>query len=422
MTRLAWPLAVALGIGLLTPSSARADRIVFINTEPTVLVNTAGQDPTQDSYTSNGFMPGPISGWPALTQEQRDELVFWMREATVPFDITFTFTRPQAVPYDMVVMGDDLDNAALFPDLGCTGAIGLADCGDLNAENISFLFWACLPMDQQSDMKRVAFNTLTALGFGWGLENVTASGQIGGGYTSNGVHFGESCVSTQGTTCTDHIGCMPGQQNSTADLTARIGARVDNGPPTVTITSPLPGDNPADFTVSADVADTYGGLTVTLSIVEAAAEEMSDPMPPYEWNLAGVPAGEWTIQVSAIDADLNETVETVTVCVDEPDCSVVSGGTGTSTGGDTAGADGGSTYGDVFEETTEGDGDPPSDGGTSTTGPVDPTTPGQVTTFGGGEPETGCGCRGGGSGGGPGGLLAVVAWLGLRRRRVTRPG
>ncbi len=418
MTRLGWTLGLA-GIGCLLPTVARAERIVFINTEPTQLVDTAGQDPTMDSYTSNGFTPGLISGWPALTDAQRDELLYWMKEATAPFDVIYTFTRPQNVAYDMLVMGDEASNTALF-DIGCSAAIGLADCDDAQAENISFLFWGCMNAQQQTDMSRVAFNALTALAFGWGLESVTATGQVCGGYTANGLRFGESCVTTSGSTCPSHVGCSAGQQNSSADILARIGARVDDGPPVVTITSPTPGDSPADFVVTADVADSFGGLSVRLDIVEAA-QEMADDFPPYEWNLTAVPPGQWTLQVTAIDADLNEVTESVVVCVNDPACST---GGSTSGGGDTTGAaDTAGTYGDdIFDETTTGAGaSAGSDGPDATTGPANPTVPAGGTTFGMQNAETGCGCRNGGPST-PTGWLMLLLLLGVTRRRVTPCG
>lgn len=416
MTRLGWTLGLAC-IGSLLPTAAKAERIIFLNTEPTQLVDTAGQDPTMDSYTSNGFTPGLISGWPALTDQQRDELVYWMKEATVPFDVIFTFSRPRNVPYDMLVMGDEASNTALF-DIGCSAAIGLADCDDVQAENISFLFWGCMNEQQQMDMKRVAFNALTAIGFGWGLESVTATGQICGGYTANGLQFGDTCVATSATTCPTHVGCSAGQQNSSADITARIGARVDDGPPVVTITSPTPGDNPSSFTVAADVADSFGGLAVTLDIVEAA-QEMDDDFPPYEWNLENVPPGQWTLQVTVTDADLNEVTETVSVCVDDPTCST--GGSTSTGGGDTTGAaDTAGTYGDdIFPETTsDGGGTTTGTPGMSTSGPIDPTVPASGTTFGMQDAETGCGCRS--EGGAPTGWLALLVLLSVSRRRVTR--
>lgn len=411
---------ILLGLAAL-PSVAKAERVVYLNAEPTVLVNTGGQDPTLDSYDTAGFQPGPISGWPGLTDAQKVELEYILKEATVPFDIVFTWERPATGPYDMVVMGTMADNAALFPTVGCSGAIGLADCGDTNGDNVSFLFYGCMPAAQQTDMSRVAFTLLTATGFGWGLENLDTVGQIGGSYTANGVHFGNACVSVSDGQCTDHVGCAAGQQNSTADLNARIGPRVDDGPPVVTITSPVTmSDVESSFEVTADVTDKYGGLTVTLDILEAA-QELADPEPPYEWSLSGVPAGMWTLQVLAVDADGNESSQQVTVCVDVPDCGGGSGG-GSGTAGldDTAGSEG--TTGDPFGSTglvdwTTSTGGSESDEGGATGGPIDPTVPQNPTTFGGMNADTGCACRSSDANGHGGLALGLpILFLALARR------
>ena len=164
----------------------------------------------------------------------------------------------------MVVFGTQADGMALFPDTTCSGGLGLADCTDSSDDNISFVFYGCMPAAQQSDMKRIAFTSLTVLGFGWGLDNLVATGQIMGSYTSTGVHFGSVCSATSTGNCT-HVSCPAGQQNSSANLLNRLGARVDDGAPTVTITDPADHQIVASsFDVSADVVDAFGGLDVEL--------------------------------------------------------------------------------------------------------------------------------------------------------------
>jgi hypothetical protein len=412
--------------GLCMPGSAAAERVVFINLDPVVLVNTSGQDPTMNSYNTTGFTPGPASGWPALTDDQRNELFYWLKEATVPFDITYTFERPMAGTYDMVVTGTAADNAALFPGLGCSAAIGLADCSDGNAENISFFFWGCLDAGDQADMHRVAFNLFAALGFGWGLENLTGTGQIMASYSATGLEFGNVCTNISGASnCAGgHVGCAANQQNSTADLLARIGARVDDGPPIVTILEPADGqafDAGAVVNVDAAVGDLFGGLAVTLEIVEAGQTQV-DEQPPYHWTVGGIPQGMWTLRVSATDADANLVQQQVTVCVDLPECMGSADGTGT---GGTAGAD--STGGDEFStEVFDPSTSTTSTGGGSSSGgdepdPVTGGAPPQVTSFGGDTPDTGCQCRAGAEGrGGVVTMLGLV--LGLFGLRGVRPG
>lgn len=399
----------------MVPGTAAAERVVYINTDPVVLNNTGGQEPATNSYNTTGFSPGAIGGWPALTEAQQTELLYWLKEGSVPFDVIYTFERPMSGSYDMVVMGSAADNAARFPGLGCSAAVGLADCGDANAENISFLFWGCMNAADQADMHRVAFNIYAGLGFGWGLENLAVSGQIMGSYTSNALQFGNTCINIAGTqNCTgQHPGCADPQQNSSADLLARIGPRIDDGPPFVQITYPTDGEVvPPDILVTANVGDLYGGVEVSLEVVGAGMASI-DQRPPYGWSLEGIPQGEWTIRVSATDADGNVVAEESTFCVDLPGC------------GDDAGADttGGSS-GDGG--TTDGGDTTTSDGGSSSTGQDEPDPPAATTgppaqnptTFGGDTPETGCQCRADGHGGGGGpAALALLLVLGALTRR-----
>jgi MYXO-CTERM domain-containing protein len=402
----------ALSVCLASPAVARAERTVFLNLEPQALNNAAGNDPAQNSFATANFNGGTSDGWVALSDDDRAKLLFYFKEATFPFDLRYTFDRPAAGTYDMLVFGTDLDAAELFTDIACAPAVGLADCQDADLEDIAFMFWGCMPVAQQSDMRRIAFNGLTGLGFGWGLENLSSSGQIMGMYTVTGLEFGDECSTISGTPMCTHGGCMTGLQNSATDVMARVGARVDDGPPVVTITAPPDLSVVAsDLTVRATVEDLFGGLTVSLEVVEAM-QQLDDDEPPYEWNLQ-MPDGMWTFRVSATDADMNVVVQEVVVCVggqECPDAGVTSSG---SSGGESS--SGGDESSDGGESSSGGDASSTSGGGD--TGPIGPvTTTADLTAgFGGRGADTGCACR---SDHGPGG-----AWLGLvlaallRRRR-----
>lgn len=398
------------------PMGAEASRVVYLNFDQTQLTDANGQDPTTNSFSSNGFTPGAIAGWPELTDEQKAELVYLMKEASVDFDITYTLERPANGTYDMVVFGTDTNASALFSSLGCSAAIGLSDCDDSNGENIGFMFYGCMPEAQQSDMRRVAFNTFIALGFGWGLENLNVSGQIMGSYTLTALKFGDTCVAVDGGSCT-HPGCPAGQQNSTQDLLARIGARVDDGPPVVTITSPadMTVVDP-DISVQADISDAFGGLSVTLEVVEPG-QMLADTEPPYAWDLSNVPQGTWTLRVSATDADGNVSEDEVVVCVELDECGVAPGTT-SDDGSDTTG-----TVDDAGDDTTSGSTTAPSGSSEDTGGgPIDPSGPVSAGGLGPATPTSGCFCHTEGSRvPGWSGLL-LVALVGLHRRRITRAG
>lgn len=410
--------ALVVGVLALAPATVRAERIVYINLDQTALTNAAGQDPTMNSFTSTGFTPGTIDGWD-LSPEDHAELLFWFKEATLPFDIVFVDERPAIGSYDMLVFGTDANNAALF-DLGCSGSIGLADCTDTNAQNISFMFYGCISAAQQADMKRVAYYGLTGLGFGWGLENLTGTGQIMASYSSTGLEFGDECTMISGASQCTHVGCAASTQNSTADLDGIIGARVDDGPPVVTITSPANlSVVESSVTIEATVEDAFGGLAVSLEIVEAPGQTLDDAMPPYAWDLVDVPDGMWTVRVTATDADMNMVAEDVVICVGVDDCGDPMSGDSSTTAADESSSgtpsDDGESSGSAESSTGAGEGTTTDDGGSG--GAIDPTmTPVTSGGLNGGDAVTGCGCRSDRAG--PAGALAwAVLVLASRRRR-----
>ena len=411
-----------LVIGLAVPNLASAQRTVFVNLDQQAVNTNSGNDPSLNSYASNSFVPGTLDGYPALDAEQRAELLHWFKQATVPFDIHFTLERPAAGNYDMLVFGSEADNGELFPDLGCSASIGLADCTDADDENISFMFWGCMPDNQQMDLRRVAFFGLTALGFGWGLEGVGVSGQVMGTYSLSGLDFGDSCVAISGASQCTHSGCAAGQQNSSADLTPALGARIDDGPPTLTIESPA---NFAlvdpDITITAAVADTFGAVAVTLEIVEIAATQ-DDDVPPHNWELSDVPEGMWTLRVTATDADANATSAEVVVCVGLEFCggAADTGAASSEGGGDTStSTSGGSSEGESGADSSSTDVAASSDGGMVSGVGSSTMTTSASGGFGGGGADTGCGCNSD-SAGGRGFLGLGLVGLGLVARRRRR--
>lgn len=407
-------VVVLVGIAA-TPASARAQRTVFLNLESQAITNGPGNDPSTNAFSSADFLGGTIDGWGALGEDDRAELMWWFKEAGVPFDLHFTYERPAVGTYDMLVFGTEADAAELFDGLGCSTAVGLQDCNDADLETISFLFWGCLDATQQTEMSRVAFTGLTALGFGWGLENLTSSGQIMAGYNMSGVEFGDECTPISGTSACAHQGCMMGQQNSTADLLPRLGARVDDGPPVVAITAPPNlSVTASDVTVSADVTDEFGGLAVQLEILEAKML-LEDPMPPYSWFLGGVPDGMWTARVTAVDADMNMVTQDVVFCVGVQDCGEVGASESSTTAADTS-STGGESSSSGDESTT---GDETSSGGADTgTIPPPMTTTDPTAGFGRGGAETGCGCTS--DRGGLGWWSLAFGAMALARRRGSR--
>lgn len=400
---------------------ANAERVVYLNLDPQALNSGAGNDPAQNSHATTGFVPGSIGGWPTLSDADRALLLHWFKQATVPFDIRFVLDRPAVGTYDMLVFGSEADNTALFPSLGCSPAIGLADCTDTDAEDISFMFWGCMPAAQQDELERVAFYGLTAMGFSWGLENLVGTGQIMGSYSLTGLEFGSVCTAISGTSQCTHSGCGASQQNSTTDLNGVIGPRVDDGPPVVTITAPT---NYAivdpELTIAATVDDAFGGVAVALEVVEAG-QSLDDDVPPHSWHLQAIPAGKWTLRVTATDADANVSMQEVVVCVGLDECNDEVGGS--SSGGGSSSDGGGADTSTGAAETTTGEAASSSDGGGNDTGGAVTGVGTTLTTggFGGGDAAPGCGCASDPRGGaGAWGLALLVACTRRRRSAPSR--
>jgi hypothetical protein len=406
-----WAMAIAGVATFSCASAAQARRVVYLNADPTTLVDTDGQDPASNSFSAGGFTPGPISGWPTLTDAQKDLLVFLMKEASYPFDIVFTWERPASGSYDMLVMGTEADSMSLFEGSSCSAPVSLADCEDAQGENVSFLFYGCMSAEHQADLRRVAHTALKALGFGWGLENVSVTGEVMGSYSGTALRFGNECVPVSGTSQCFHQGCPAGQQRSDTDLMAYIGARVDDGPPEVEITAPAHlSVVSSDFVVEAAVEDLFGGLEVSLEIVEAE-QHLIDAEPPYRWTLSSVPAGTWTLRVHVVDADDNEASDEVVVCIGTDACDPDEpAGEETGTGGS-----------DDDFETGDGTGEPDSGGGGGGGG-LDPTHGGSGP--GAAPAGSGCHCRGGDSAPWPGVLALLLIGLARQRGRdsATRAG
>jgi MYXO-CTERM domain-containing protein len=306
--------ALVLVAVALVPASAHASRIVYVNTDPITI--TAGvNDPTMDQIAVNGYMDTDLDGWAGATPEQIEELLVLLKDTSVEFDIIYTLERPAAGPYDMVVFGTADDHASAFGGT-CSTQVGISDCGDAGGVSIGFSFFGCLTMEDQLDPHRVAFHTLGALGYGWGLENISGTGQVMSGYSAAGLKFGDMCANINGAAACTHEGCAMGQQNSSADLLANLGARVDDGPPTLTVLEPQPNaDVTAPFNVVIDIDDAFGGLSGRLEVVGSGIPPVVDDTWPYAWNGVDLGAGPVTLRVTAIDADGNETTTDVPICI-----------------------------------------------------------------------------------------------------------
>ncbi len=380
----------SLGLALV-PASAQASRVVYINTDPVMVVGGMN-DTTMNAINVNGFMDTELDGWVGATPELIGELMWLLKQTTLAYDVEFVLERPAQGPYDMVVFGSADDHMSAFGGT-CSVQVGISDCTDAGGESIAFMFWGCLGTpEDQIDPHRIAFHTLGGLGYGWGMENVAGTGQVMASYSASGLKYGDQCSMISGTSACMHEGCAMGTQNGDAEMLARHGARVDDGPPVINVISPTAGSTVmVPFDVSVEVDDAFGGISTSLVLVEYGTDPVVDDTYPLGWAGLDVPNGNLTLRITATDADGNEVSEDVPICVggpcDPPD----------DTGGDTT--DGGESE------------------GTSTDGGNDEV--GIDGEGGGGGDSKGCSTTGSG---GPAALLllGLVGLVGRRRRAQPR--
>lgn len=378
----------------LAPQRAEAKRVVFINTEPITVLAGDSNDPTTDTIAVSGYTPTSFSGWNGATEQQKQELLYLLKETTVYWDVVFTLERPAVGPYDMIVFGDADDHASAFGG-ACSAQVGVSDCNDQNGVSIGFLFWGCLEASKHFDPHRVAFSVLGALGYSWGMDNVGVTGQVMGSYANFGLKYGDTCVPVSGTANCTHQLCPPGQQNGTAEMVARHGARLDDGPPELIVLEPAANALlSGPFDVKIDILDDFGGLSAELSVLGFDAPPVPDDQWPFGWSNIELPPGSHTLEITATDFDGGQTSTQVPICVQMCDDA----GEGDSDAGD----------GDGDGDADDDDDDDRGDTGGATFVPV-----------GGEEATLGCNCttqpRGSTLSG-----LGLLALLGLivRRRRA----
>lgn len=181
----------------------------------------------------------------------------------------------------------------------------------------------------------------------------------------------------------------------------------DETPPSVSITSPadgatfMTGGQPTvSVPVTVNASDDIAVKEVSLIINGSAVPNSTDTSAPYEWNL-DMPPGVWTIEAVALDySDNQATSNDVTIGIDQEPPADTSGGETSDSGATDSGGEG------------TGDGGGNDEVGTDESGGLPPD-------FGGVTIEAGCACSSDTpTQGGWTGALALLALLGLRRRRA----
>lgn len=362
------------------PQQADVAAVIFVQFEAITLME--GFDDSHNDISE--IAGGDFAGYGG-DASARAAVIEAVRIDWAPYNVLVTDTRPTAGDYTMNV------TTPTNPFGG--GVLGIAplDCSNMfNKNNITFAFHGAgdgfpAPIQATTIGQEVAHS--------YGLEHVDDPTDIMNPVNSGGdPSFRDECLPVvQGGACPEQHepNCGSGfSQNAHQDLLDLFGpAKPDTEAPLVQIVAP--GDG-ASYPVGADfeivVMATDDNAVQTVQLFNGAADlNKTDMTAPFGWDVADIPAGDYAFTVKAIDLAGNEAMSNVVhvhVGDDPPDDS---GGSASADGTGDGGGD------------TEGDSDPGQDGGEA----------------------SGCGCTSDAPApsGGRVGLLALVAALGLRRRR-----
>lgn len=349
--------------------------------------------------------------WPGFngTEQQALALIQVFETQMAPYGVRIAYEeRPPAhLPYAMVMMGGSPQMLGLGG--GVLGVSCSSDCGDRWWRDATFAFTDSINPNNASVLGTTALHEAA---HAFGLAHIGDATKIMNPFVGSAdVIWADQCTpyddATGGINCRPtHAEFCDGQdaQNSHAELLAYFGENSpDTEPPRVEILEPADGlelDVGASVTVRAEVEDNHEGVGWKFVIVEAGQESVAYDF-RKEWTLGDLPQGSYTLRVEAIDHDLNESSDEVTIYVGQS-APATTGGDGSDGDGD--GDDG------------SGDG---SDGGTGSASGSEGSDSGMSAGL--TDDESGCACRSV-----PGARpwsAAALLLLGLgaiRRRRALR--
>lgn len=320
--------------------------------------------------------------------------------------IAYEDAPPAHLPYSMVMMGGD--PADIGQDPGTLGVSCSSDCGDVWWRDTTFAF-----TEASGSALTLGNTALQEAAHAFGLDHIDGTEHIMYPFASGGSKiWAAECTpyndATGGISCTyvhdEFCGEDSGMQNDDAELMAFFGPNApDVEAPVVNITAPADGaeiESGATVDVAAEISDNNVGAGWRLRVVpQAGGDELISNA--YDFTMSwsfGVPDGAYDVYVEAVDHDLNEGSDMVTVYVGTTPPADTSGSDGSGEEGSTTALDDGSTS------------DADDDGaGTSSAGQDD----------GGPNPAPGCNCDVTAP---PASsiLLLLCAPVALRRRRRIR--
>ena len=374
--------------------------VIFINFDGANL--QSGWDDSKTNTTQISQLAGSFAAYGQGSK--REAVMQAVREDWAPFNVIVVDSRPASGDYTMNMTGPT------NPFGG--GVLGIAplDCNDAQTHNnITYAFHSA---NDQFSASTQATTIGQEVAHSYGLEHVDEPGDIMNPYNAGGnPSFRDECiqiVGNQGIVCGQQHAAQCGSsnmQNSFQELMALFGpAQADEGPPTVSITSPADGatfEVGADFEVTATASDDVAVASVDLYV--DGQFQQSDNSAPYSWSVVNIPAGTYEFYAVAKDLAGNEAMsDVVTIGVGEAPPTTTSG-----SGGD-AGGDGGDVGGGGT-----GDG-----GGTGAGGGTAADSTALPPGFGEDGGDEGCGCRQAPSA--PTALWLAMGLLPFVRRRDMR--
>lgn len=363
----------------------------------------------------------PFSGNAGL----RAAVVQYIRKDFKDFDIDVTDIRPgNNVDYDMEMVGD----WSPAPDGGFAGVAPSIDCFNNDGGEVSFT------LDYTPSANGIAKAILQEVAHTWGLEHVDSPGDLLYPTTAGNADptYEDECFQIVQLNQANQVVPDTGQckqqhlqfcdsanmQNSYRELLQIFGPSTpDLTAPTVSIVNPSNGaqlEGPFDLQIQAADEHSPQTLGITIDATGPSAFNLDTahyPSPSdLKFPLKGLAAGDYTITVTVVDEDDNQSDAEVSF--------TVIGAPSPTTGDDTGPAD-----------TTAADDSGSGDSAIPTTGADDPTTTGAPVTSapqgnddgsessgdpGSNDGDDGCSCRQQS----PGALaLLLPLALGLRRRR-----
>lgn len=391
-------------------------KVLFVNFEGGELNACGNNDATQNCTT---IFPGtvlPYSGDAA----NRAAIIQVVRKRVEEFGLTITDTRPGSGDYDMEMVGNWEGSNPDFAGIAPAG-----DCWDNYGGETSFT------LEVSTSADAVAEIMLQELAHTWGLDHVDEQQDLLFP-TTQGTNktFRDECYQivedteltpTQGF-CSHHQDACGtnSRQNSHDEMMLIFGpSQPDTQEPIVSILAPEDGavidGGTFDLRIGLQDDQLPAVMNTTITISGAALPEPTSNDGAFaspaelEFPIMGLPDGEYTIHVDALDESSNPASDEITITVVGSEVPPAEDDGGSADGSGSGDSGGGDSNASGAADGTDGDG-PIDDSGVGTDG-------GALT--GGENTDEGCQCAAESTGRSSLWALAVLPMLARRRRRTA---